>query len=329
MVCAAQAGKMLRKLVQTAIVAGVCVAVVPARAIEVGDPAPPLKINKWIRGGPVDLHAGRGKNIYVIEFWATWCAPCRQSIPLLTELQRKFKDKGVVVIGITSEPSAEAVARFVSNMGDKMDYAVAQDDGQQTDAAYMRAFGLSGIPHTFVIDQQGRIAWHGHPLTGELERVVQELVDGKYDLEKARQQAVRLRQLEQARSRAMPLIGRYFQIVGTSRDRARAEAAAKEFMPVIANDPLLLYTVARTIVLSRDLMQRDLVLAEQAVRRAHELDTKNPAPPELLARILWETGRKEEAVQMQKKAVALADGDEGLKAELEKTLKRYEEELHK
>jgi len=320
---------MLRKLIRFAIVTGIWAPIVAAGAIEVGDPAPPLKIKRWVRGGPVDLQAGRGKNIYVIEFWATWCAPCRQSIPHLTELQRKFKDKGVVVIGITSEPSAEAVAKFVSNMGDKMDYAVAQDDGQQTDAAYMRAFGLSGIPHTFVVDQKGRIAWHGHPLTGELERVVQELVEGKYDLEKARRQAIQLRQLEQARSRAMPLIGRYFQIAGTSRDRAKAEAAAKEFMSVIANDPLLLYVVARTIVLSRDLVQRDLGLAEQAVRRAHELDTKNPAAPELLARILWETGRKEEAVQMQKKAVALADGDEDWKAELEKTLKRYEEELRK
>lgn len=161
-------------------------------AAQLGDPAKPLQIATWVKGKPVDLAALKGKQIAVIEFWATWCPPCRASIPHLTALQKKFKD--VVFVGISDEEVA-TVKKFVEKMGDKMDYVVAVDDDNKTGDAYMKAFGVNGIPHAFVVDKTGRIVWHGHPM-GDLEKTLEALQQGKFDLDKARKRADAQQQLE-------------------------------------------------------------------------------------------------------------------------------------
>ncbi len=134
-----------------------------AGAGELGMKAPPLEIAEWVKGKPIDLKEGEGKNIYVVEFWATWCPPCRTSIPHLSDMQKKFKEKGVVFVGISTEPPPK-VKPFVQNMGDKMNYTVAADKAQKTAMAYMGAFDVNTIPHAFVVDKAGKIVWHGHPM---------------------------------------------------------------------------------------------------------------------------------------------------------------------
>jgi thiol-disulfide isomerase/thioredoxin len=70
-----------------------------AQTLSVGDDAPALEISKWAKGEKVDrLEKDR---TYVVEFWATWCGPCRTSIPHLTQLQKNYKDKGVQFIGVS------------------------------------------------------------------------------------------------------------------------------------------------------------------------------------------------------------------------------------
>ena len=157
----------------------------PTFAAELGQPAAPLKITDWVKGKPVDLAAAKGKQVVVVEFWATWCGPCRTSIPHLTEMQKKFKD--VVFIGVSDEEVA-TVKKFVNKMGGEMDYTVAVDDNRQTSKGYMEAFEQNGIPHSFIVDLEGRIVWHGHPMDG-LEEAVAEVVAGKFDLSKAKKRA--------------------------------------------------------------------------------------------------------------------------------------------
>jgi thiol-disulfide isomerase/thioredoxin len=164
---------------------GVLALAFPAFSAELGDPAAPLQIAEWVKGKPVDLAGGKGKKIFVVEFWATWCGPCRASIPHLTELQKKFKDKDVVFIGVSDE-DVPTVKKFVEKMGDKMDYTVAVDTDRKTSKGYMTAYGQGGIPTAFIVDKEGRMVWFGHPM-GDLEKSLEQVVAGKFDLEKAKQ----------------------------------------------------------------------------------------------------------------------------------------------
>ncbi len=182
-------------------------------AAELGDAAAPLQIAEWVKGKPVTLPKGKGKQIYVVEFWATWCPPCRESIPHLTELQKKFKK--VTFIGVSSE-ATETVRRFVESAGDDMNYTVAVDKDGETTSAYMDAYGIEGIPYAFVIDQEGRVAWHGHPME-DLEQTLEELSAGKYDVAKARK-----------RAQGRQMLNEFVQLVSTGGDEARIAELGKE-----------------------------------------------------------------------------------------------------
>src|SRR5678816_2605837 len=83
--------------------------------LKVGDPAPKLQVGKWVQGEPVKEFAK--DKAYIVEFWATWCGPCRTSIPHLNEVHNKFKDKGLIVIGQDCwEKDESLVEPFIKKM---------------------------------------------------------------------------------------------------------------------------------------------------------------------------------------------------------------------
>jgi thiol-disulfide isomerase/thioredoxin len=170
-------------------------------ALMVGDPAPALEVSRFVKGEPFsDFQKGQ---VYVIEFWATWCVPCKESIPHLTELQKKHGEK-VRILGISIwEPREEAVEPFVREWGERMNYSVAIDKVERLSSteeaqrqresvnkgkmskAYMVDSGWDfvGIPAAFIVNQDGRIAWIGDPM--QLDKPLEELISGKYDLSSA------------------------------------------------------------------------------------------------------------------------------------------------
>src|SRR5262245_40142008 len=103
----------------------------PAPALKIGDPAPPLAVMSWIKGSPVlKFEPGR---VYVVEFWATWCVPCKEIMPHLSALQKKHAGR-LTVIGMNvreterGEATQAAVEKFVQKQGPAMEYTVAMDD---------------------------------------------------------------------------------------------------------------------------------------------------------------------------------------------------------
>jgi thiol-disulfide isomerase/thioredoxin/predicted negative regulator of RcsB-dependent stress response len=159
-----------------------------AASLNVGDPAPKLQTGKFVQGDPVTEFAP-GK-AYIVEFWATWCGPCKASIPHLNETYNKFKDKGLIVIGQDcSEPDESKVAPFIKSMGDKMTYRVALDNKEgggngKMSETWMQAAGQDGIPTAFLIDTTGHIAWIGHPMNLK-EKTIEDVLAGKHNLKAA------------------------------------------------------------------------------------------------------------------------------------------------
>lgn len=132
-------------------------------ALVAGAAAPAFTPEKWLQGDPVtSFEAGK---TYIVECWATWCGPCLAMIPHMNELHHKFKDRGLVVIGVNvGNDTKEKAAGFVRKKGDQMAYRVAYDGKTaQVSKNWLQAAKAEGIPHSFVVRDQ-RILWHGHPM---------------------------------------------------------------------------------------------------------------------------------------------------------------------
>jgi tetratricopeptide (TPR) repeat protein len=153
-------------------------------SLNVGDKAPPLKTTKWLKGEPVSQLAEG--TVYLINFWASWSAPCRDSMPQVNDIYQKFKTNGLIVIGQNCWEQDEAAATaFVKEMN--IVYPVALDDESRSMARnWMSAAGRSSVPTAFVIDKKGKIAWVGNPIDLK-EQVIADVLAGKFEIKPAAQ----------------------------------------------------------------------------------------------------------------------------------------------
>ena len=112
---------------------------------------------KWeledLNGEKVKLSDFKGK-VVLLNFWATWCPPCRKKIPDLIDLHKTYKDKGFAVIGVSIDEQGAAIVRpFVNRVGVNYPILLGSE-------SVVNAYGIEPIPATFLIDRHGRVAAH-------------------------------------------------------------------------------------------------------------------------------------------------------------------------
>jgi thiol-disulfide isomerase/thioredoxin len=293
----------------------------PEVTLTVGDKAPEMKVTEWVKGDEVTSFE-KGK-VYVVEFWATWCGPCKVSIPHLTEVQKKYEDKNVEVIGVSiweSNGDYSKVEPFVEEFGDKMDYNVAYDDSKTMEKTWMAAAGRNGIPSAFIVDQEGRIAWIGHPMS-KMDEALEKVVNKTWNIEEARREQARA--LEEARAQREQMAARQelmskiaprlqaFQTAIKENDAEAANLVAKELIEGPGGeDAMTMNTVAWLMVDPEGAFENpDLDLALKAATKADKLaESKDPAIMDTLAMVHYKKGDFARALKLQTRAAELAKG---------------------
>ena len=347
-------------------------------SLVVGDKAPPIHIAKWVVGDEVsEFEAGK---IHVVEFWATWCPPCRSSMPHISGLQEEYGDK-VRFIGVTDEDE-ETVTGFLdgpseddesSTWRDVIKYRLAIDDSNLTSQSYMRAAKQSGIPTAFIVGADGILEWIGHPMG--IDDPLAQIVDGNWDREAAAAQAKASAALQKALStgdmdQAITLIDgmlendkanwqmlatksqllsrsdrldealdvadeaisiqpeefglkmmKYQMLVESERTK-EANSFAEVMAESVWDESQELNSLAWVMTTEVPSEAQDLDLALKFADRAIELSPEDSNSLDTLARIHYELGDLEKAIEIQKKAVSLSPGQA-----LQNTLEGYEAEL--
>jgi thiol-disulfide isomerase/thioredoxin len=130
----------------------------------VGKQAPEFKAADWLNAAqPISIASLKGK-VALVEFWATNCVYCRKVTPQLVELNKKYADKDVVIVGLSKEPK-EDVETYAKKMG------VTYPMGAGSMSAY--DYRVPGVPWAFVIDPAGKIVWQGNAQDPEMAKALE------------------------------------------------------------------------------------------------------------------------------------------------------------
>jgi thiol-disulfide isomerase/thioredoxin len=344
-----------------ACIASQAVQAAPNGKLTIGDPAPMIQVKEFVKGGSV-TGCEKGK-LYVVEFWATWCGPCKMSIPHLTELQKKFPQVKFVGVSVWENNQA-AVKPFVKEMGDKMNYCVAMDtvppgktgnDGLMA-KTWMTAAGQDGIPSAFIINKDSKIAWIGHPMT--MEEPLKKIIAGDWDLkaekakiEKEQDQKIKMMALRQKLQKAAQS-GDQKQILAVidqaisedpsmeaqlgsakfnmlQKDPEQAAAYGTHLVDKVLNDNAMgLNALSWSLVDPARPSKADpklVAVALKAIQRADELSKgKDPAIADTLGCAYFASGNVAKALETQERAVKLAKGTEFEKdPDIAKRLEQY------
>jgi thiol-disulfide isomerase/thioredoxin len=360
-------------------------------ALDIGSKAPDIAVSEWVKGQKID--GFKPGQLYVVEFWATWCGPCKASMPHLAELQTKYGDK-VKMIGVSDEET-EKVTKFLKEEQSKdktwdqvVTYALAMDDERKTNDAYMKAAAENGIPTAFIIGKDGVIEWIGHPMS--MDDALASVVDGKYDRvaaksarKEAKEQQLAMMAAQRKFMKAMQsgdtataikvldellekqpenlgiamtklqvlsqgddktasakyadeLAGKVdgmiakspdnqqfallkLDLVAQGSDKGAAAAYVQEILKKYGEDPMVLNQIAWGIAAEKKAFG-DLDLALKVAKQGVEVTKeKDGMILDTLARVYFEQGKLDEAIEWQTKAVKVND-----RPDIKEALEKYE-----
>ena len=123
---------------------------------DVGSQAPSFSVLR-LEGGELDLAQHLGKNAILLDFWSIYCVSCIQEMPKLVEIYERYKDQGLVAVGVDLDSFGQKrVVRFVQGLSFKVTYPLVIDTQREVAAKY----GVSVLPTTVVIDRKGKIIFY-------------------------------------------------------------------------------------------------------------------------------------------------------------------------
>jgi len=134
---------------RTVAAAGLLAFALSAHALAPGDPAPAFTLADGA-GKTVSLASLRGRVVYV-DFWASWCTPCRRSFPWMNAMQARHGGEGLTVVGVNVDKRPADAARFLGDV--PATFTVVYDPGGATPSAY----GVKGMPSSYLIDRRGNV----------------------------------------------------------------------------------------------------------------------------------------------------------------------------
>ncbi len=316
--------------------------------LQAGDKAPTLGGDvTWLQGEPVsEWQPGQ---VYVLDFWATWCGPCIAGIPHMNDIAKKHKDDGVHVIGLAvfPQPGMTPTPDFLKDRKsrDPIKYAIGEDVDGRIGERFMVAAQQNSIPTVMIVDRAGTLAWIGHP--SQMDPVLDGVIAGTYDAKLVRKGNAMLDEAQSLAEQgqwneALALVDKVVDLSpGTFAKYAvmkyqllhvrlgRFDDAKAYGLGVVdgvlKDDAEHLNQLAWFIVDDGiPVENRDLELARKAIDRAMELT--NGVDSNVLdtaAAVAFKDGRLQEALALQTKAVELLT-DDRYKADMVQRLEKYQ-----
>jgi thiol-disulfide isomerase/thioredoxin len=309
-------------------------------------PGSPVRIeslasSKWIQGEALkEFEPGK---VYLFECWATWCGPCIAAIPHVNDLHKRYRDKGLRVIGVNVwEDGLEKVEKFVTGKGDGMSYPVVYTGkGSDFENEWLKPAGVRGIPRALIV-RDGKLVLSTHPAQLK-DAVIEALLSGG---EGAAEAAEKINAAATARDKTGTVVMAFRQASAKNDTAAMAESLA-ELEKLDADNPYLKPLRVELCVARKDWdgankliaampegPDREMTLAMAASRvglregdypadfvkslataYSARLDKntgrRNPMEYITLAALLWKGGEKESALASAEKAQAAASADQG------------------